>query len=325
MRIAIVGAGRRGIVHGRAASKYPGAEVVAICDPDEARAEKLAEELGAQTYPDHRSALEAEKIDVMYLTSPPPTHTQQALDAIEAGCALMIEKPVALDMESVRRIGKAAEAKGTFVMVCQQHRYSPGADRARELLAGRKVGLVHSYLYRQKPDIRGNWRREWGGGHIVENQIHPIDLARYLVGEITSVYAQYSDHVLAGSEDWDNWDSYSVTLRFQEGAVGSIGTTYAAFPRIPQSSGVDIIADGAVLRWSGGKLDVFYPDGQTETVANPQDSTITIGHEFLRALETGDKSRLRQDYDDAAKSLEVCLAANESAETGKVIKLNHAR
>ena len=77
------------------------------------------------------------------------------------------------------------------------------------------MGLFHSYLYRQRPDIRGNWQRSWGGGHVVENQIHPIDLARYLIGEVRSVYARYAEHVLAGTEDWDNWDSYSVTLEFE--------------------------------------------------------------------------------------------------------------
>jgi predicted dehydrogenase len=321
MRIAIVGSGRRGIVHGRAAARYPGTEVVAVCDPDLARAEKLAEELGAQVYPDHRRALDAERLDVLYLTSPPPTHTEQALDALDAGCHLMIEKPVALEMEPVRRIGERAAAAGKLAVVCQQHRYSAGATRAKEILAGRKVGLVHSYLYRQKPDIRGNWRREWGGGHVVENQIHPIDLCRYLLGEITTVFAQYGDQVLAGSEDWDNWDSYAVTLRFAGGAVGSIATTYAAFPRIPQSSAVDIVAEGAVLRYGWGKLEVFYADGQAETVTVPEDPTTTIGHVFLRAVETGDHSSLRQDYADAARSLEVCLAANESAGTGQVIHL----
>lgn len=327
MRIGIVGAGRRGIVHGRAAVKYPGedgAEVAAVCDPDTQRAERLAEELGASTYPDHRAALDAERLDAMYLTSPPPTHTQQALDALDAGCHLMIEKPVALDMDSVRRIGDFAKSKNKLVVVCQQHRYGPAPDRAKELLAGRKVGLAHSFLYRQKPDIRGNWRREWGGGHIVENQIHPIDLYRYLLGEVTTVFAQYSDHVLMGSEDWDNWDSYAVTLRFASGAVGSIGTTYAAFPKIPQSSAVDIVAEGVTIRYAGTSLQVFYPDREPETVPSGGDPTVLIGHEFLRAVETGDSSRLRQTYEDANRSLEVCLAANESAMTGKVINLDHA-
>ncbi|MGH2370077.1 MAG: Gfo/Idh/MocA family protein, partial [Chloroflexota bacterium] len=320
-RIAIVGAGRRGIAHGRAATRYPNAQIVAVCDPDTARAEQLAGELGAQPYPNHRAALEAERPEVVYLTSPPPTHTEQALDALDAGCALLIEKPVALEMGQVEQIGRAAEAAGKLVVVCQQHRYSAAADRARELLQGRQVGLFHSYLYRQKPDIRGNWRRSWGGGHIVENQIHPIDLARYLLGEVSTVFAQYADHVLAGTEDWDNWDSYSVTLRFASGTVGSIATTYAAFPRIPQNSAMDIVADGLVLRYHWGRLEVFSPDGRTESVPVEDDPTATIGREFLRAVETGDRSGLRQDYADAARTLAVCLAANESAETGRVIHL----
>jgi predicted dehydrogenase len=324
MRVAVFGAGRRGIVHGRAAAGYAGAEVVAVVDPDTARAEQLAAQTGGRVYAGHREALDAEHPDVAYLTSPPAVHTEQALDALGAGCALMIEKPVALDMDSVRRVGAAATAAGRLVVVCQQHRYSAAADRAREVLAGRKVGLVHSYLYRQKPDIRGNWHRSWGGGHIVENQIHPIDLTRYLLGEVASVYAQYGDHVLAGSEDWDNWDSYSVTLRYAAGAVGSIGTTYAAFPRVPGNSALDIVAEGVVLRYGWGKLDLFFEDGTTESVPVTQEPTVTIGHAFLRALETGDRSALRQDYDDAARSLDVCLAANESAESGRVIRFDAA-
>jgi hypothetical protein len=70
-------------------------------------------------------------------------------------------------------------------------------------------------------------------------------------------------------------------------------------------------------------LEVFYPDGATESVQAPERPTITLGREFLRAVQTGDHSRLRQDYDDAARSLAVCLAANESAQTGQVITTPH--
>lgn len=322
MRVAIVGAGRRGIVHGKAAAQYPGAQVVAVCDPDEGRAQSLASAVGARPYRDYRAALDAEHPEVVYLTSPPPTHTEQALTALDAGCALMIEKPVALDMESVERVGQRAAKAGKLVLVCQQHRYAAGSAQAKERLAGKKVALAHSFLYRQKPDIKANWYRNWGGGHIVENQIHPIDLYRYLIGDVTSVYAQYGEHVLAGTPEWDNWDSYSVTLRFANGAVGSIGTTYAAFPKIPQSSGIDLVAEDLVIRYKWGAFEFYTPDGQVETVASEGDPTVTIGHEFLHAVETGDRSRLRQDYADAAKSLAVCLAANESAETGQVIQLS---
>ena len=64
--------------------------------------------------------------------------------------------------------------------------------------------------------------------------------------------------------------------------------------------------------------------GLASRMAVAQEPTVTIGHTFLRALETGDRSALRQDYDDAARSLEVCLAANESAATGAVIRFDDA-
>ena len=112
-----------------------------MCDPDGARAEALAAELGARPLPDHRAALDSLQPDVLYLTSPPPVHREQALDALSAGCALLIEKPVALDMADVQAVGEAAQRAGKLVLVCQQHRYSQAALRARELLAGRKVGL----------------------------------------------------------------------------------------------------------------------------------------------------------------------------------------
>ena len=155
---------------------------------------------------------------------------------------------------------------------------------------------------------------------MVENQIHPIDLARYLIGEVRSVYARYAEHVLAGTEDWDNWDSYSVTLEFEGGAVGSVATTYAAFPRIPQSSAVDIIAEGLVLRYHWGRLEVFYPEREPETIPVEEDPTIAIGRAFLHAVESGERTHLREDYADAARSLDVCLKANELAGNGQVIR-----
>jgi predicted dehydrogenase len=301
---------------------YPGAEVVAVADPDRGRADALAAEVGGRPYAGHRQALEDARPDVVYLASPPFAHVEQALDVLDAGCSLLIEKPIALDVDSARRIGRRAAARGRLVLAGLQHRYTKAAARARALLAGRKVGLVHLYLYKGRPDVRGNWKRSWGGGMVVENQTHGIDLCRFLVGDVSSVYAQYADHVIGGA-DWDTWDSYSLTLRFASGAVGSLGATYNGWPGIPQATAVDVVAEGLVLRYAGTSLEVFHPGGEQEQVDGRPDPTVTLGHAFLRAAETGDRTPLLQDYEDALRSLEVGLAANESATTGKVITLRH--
>ncbi len=324
MRVAIVGAGRRGIVHGRAAATFPDCEVVAVVDPDAARAQALVGELGGRAFSSHLEAIAATQPDAVVLCSPPPLHVAQAIDAIAAGATVLVEKPVALDLASVAHLETVSRAAGRLVLVCQQLRYTAGALRAKQALEGRRVALVHSWVYRQKPDIKGNWRRSWGGGHIVENQIHPIDLTRYVLGdrgEPTSVFARYGNRFYDVDADWDNWDSYSVSLEFRGGAVGGVATTYGAFPGLPQSSGHDIIAEGLAVRFRGNRAELHWADGSVEIVEAAEEATISMNHAFLEATRTGETSHLRQDYADANRSLAICLAANDSARTGHPITL----
>lgn len=324
MRVAVVGAGRRGLVHARAANRFPDTTVVAIIDPDADRASTLAREFDARAFASLAEALADLQPDAVILGSPPPLHVDQAIASIHAGATVLIEKPVALDLASVAKLRAASVEADRLVVVCQQHRYAEGAVRARDALAGRSVALIHSWLYRQKPDIHANWQRSWGGGHIVENQIHPIDLTRFVLGERgepISVYAQYSDHFYPQSNDWDNWDSYSVSLKMRHGAVASIATTYGAFPGLTHASGHDIVAEGLIVRIRGHRVELHSSDGSVETIEASQDPTITINHAFLRATMTGDRSGLLQDFDDANRSLEICLAANESSISGQPILL----
>ena len=142
MRVAIVGAGRRGIVHGRAAASFPDTDVVAVVDPDAARGEALANELGGRAFASHLEAFAETQPDAVVLCSPPPLHVDQALDAIGFGATLLIEKPVALDLASVARLGTAARDADRLVLVCQQLRYADGALRAKQALEGRRVALA---------------------------------------------------------------------------------------------------------------------------------------------------------------------------------------
>jgi predicted dehydrogenase len=314
----VIGAGRRGRTHGKAAASLPTVNVAAVCDPDEERAFTLAQELQAKPLAEWRTALEDLHPQLVFVTTPPPLHAEQAIAALESGAHVVLEKPIALTMQEARAIGRTAERCGRYVQVCQQHRYGRQADRARELLSGRPVALVHSWLYRQAPDIRGNWDRAWGGGHVVEWGIHHLDLCRYLLGEIETVHASYAEQVLAGRPDWNNWDGYALSARFTSGAVASMATTYAAWPGIPGASGLDIIAQDAVVRQRHGHLEIVTPEG-TETVKEEGDLTLLLVEAFVTALLTGDWGGVRITYDDAMRTLAVVLAANRSNETGRVV------
>jgi predicted dehydrogenase len=315
LKAVVIGAGRRGRAHGKIAAGLPGVAVAAVCDPDEGRAAALAGEVGARPFADWRRALAEVAPGLVYVTSPPPLHAEQAIAALEAGAHVVLEKPIALTMAEAHAIGAAAQRCDRRVQVCQQHRYSRLADRARELLADRPVALAQSWLYRQTPDIPGNWDRAWGGGHVVEWGIHHLDLLRYVVGEIETVSAVYDEQALAGRPGWANWDGYSVSFRFARGGVGSMATTYAAWPGIPQASGLDIIAAYTLLRFRGARLEILTPDG-AETVETAGDTTAALNEAFIRGVQTGDWSGVRITYPDAMRTLAVVLAANRSNETG---------
>jgi myo-inositol 2-dehydrogenase / D-chiro-inositol 1-dehydrogenase len=320
IRAAVIGAGRRGRAHGMAARSLPGVEIAIVCDRLEERARELAGELGASPSTDWRRALAEQTPNLVYVTSPPPLHVEQAIAAMETGADVVLEKPIALTMREAFAIGAAAERTGRHVQVCQQHRYGTLADRARAALSGRPVALAHSWLYRQAPDIPGNWDRAWGGGHIVEWGIHHLDLLRYVVGEIESVSAIYGEQVLAGRPGWSNWDAYSVSFQFAGGAVGAMATSYAAWPGLPDASGLDVLAEGVMVRHRGAGMEIITPEG-TERVTETRDSTLELNKAFVAALRTGDWSDVRVTYPDALRTLAVVLAANRSNETREAVRV----
>jgi predicted dehydrogenase len=325
LRVAVIGAGRRGRAHtGAVADCEDEASVVAIADVDEVRAHDLvaADAPFAVPYADAMAMLRETQPDVVYVTSPPPLHREQTVAALEAGAHVVLEKPIALTVEDAEAIGETAVRTGRLVHVCHQLRYSQGVAELRELLSRQPVALTHIWNYRKGPDIPGNWSRTWGGGHVVEWGIHYLDLCRYLMGtEAVEVYARYADQVLRGQPTWDNWDSYSVTVQWANGAVGSYASTYALKPGIPSESGLVIVAaEGkASFGWNGSTWTT--PEETLSWSGQPGDGERELARAFLAAVRTGEAADLRQSYDDALRTHRLVMGANASAARGAPVSL----
>jgi predicted dehydrogenase len=324
LQVAVIGAGRRGRAHTGAVADFEGhATVVAIADVDEGRARDLVvtEAPYATPYVDPLAMLREARPDVVYVTSPPPLHREHALAAFEAGAHVVLEKPIALTIEEAEAIGEAAARTGRLVHVCHQLRYGPGVMELRECLSRQPVALTHIWNYRMGPDIPGNWSRAWGGGHVVEWGIHYLDLCRYLMdAEPVEVYARYADQVLRGQPGWDNWDAYSLTVRWANGAVGSYASTYALKPGIPFESGLTIVAaEGkATFGWTGCTWTT--PDETLTWSAAPGDLERALTRAFIEAVRSGETGGLRQSFDDALRTHRLVMAANASAEQGEPVR-----
>lgn len=325
LKVAIIGAGRRGRIHADAVAAFPDrTRVVGIADLDEERARGViaASAPEAAVMADAEALLRETRPDVVYVTTPPPLHRAQTETALALGAHVVLEKPIALSNEDAEAIGVAATAANRLVHVCHQLRYLPGVPEIRRRLADRPVALTHIWNYRKAPDIPGNWDRAWGGGHVVEWGIHYLDLCRYLMDtEAVEVSARYADQVLHGREGWDNWDAYALTVQWANGAVGGYASTYALPPDVPPESGLTIVAaDGkAALDWTTATWTT--PGDTTSWPADRGDGERALADAFFRAVDTGDASVLRQSFADALRTHRLVMAANASALDGRAVAL----
>ncbi len=221
IRIAVVGAGligRRHVEHVRACSE---ARLHAIVDPTEA-ARDLAAAVDVPWFAEIDAMLAAGKPDAVIVATPNSLHVEHGLAAIAAGLPTLVEKPIADTVEGARRLVAAAEAAVVPLMVGHHRRHNPLIARAKETIASGKLGRIvaaHAFFWIFKPDpyFEVAWRRQPGGGPVLINLIHDIDLLRHLVGEIEAVQALQSNAVRGHPVD----ETTVLTFRFESGALGT--------------------------------------------------------------------------------------------------------
>jgi predicted dehydrogenase len=220
--IAVIGAGLIGRTHIERALTSPHVQLVGIADPTPAAAE-LASAAGVPCFPDYRGLLAAVKPRGVVVATPNATHAQITVDCLEQGAAVLVEKPIADTLEDGRRICEASRAAGLPVLVGHQRRHNPIMRKAKAIVAAGTLGrpvtaTVLCTWLKPRDYFDVTWRREQGGGPILINLIHDIDLMRHLYGEIDSVQAMASSSV----RGFEVEDTAAVVLRFRNGALGTV-------------------------------------------------------------------------------------------------------
>jgi len=220
--IAVIGAGLIGRTHIERAMTSDRVRLVAIADPTPVAAE-LARAAGVPCHADYRAMLAEAKPQGVVVATPNVTHADITVACLAAGAAVIVEKPIADTLEDGRRICAASEAAGLPVLVGHQRRHNPIMRKARAIVAsgvlGRPVSATVLCTWLKPRDYFDvGWRRRQGGGPILINLIHDIDLMRHLYGEIESVQAMASNAV----RGFEVEDTAVVALRFRNGALGTV-------------------------------------------------------------------------------------------------------
>lgn len=342
MKYALIGCGRISPNHIEAA-KNNNLEIVAICDiVAEAMAEKFSKfnlPDSVKQYIDYKELLEKEKPDLVAIATESGKHANIALDCINAGCNIIIEKPIALSIEDADRIIDFAKQKGVLVCANHQNRFNKSIQYIRKAIdTGRFGKLFHGTAhirwnrgrdYYTQALWRGTWEQD--GGALMNQCIHNIDLLRWMMGkEIDEVFA-YTDnlkHPFIETEDFG-----AALVKFKNGSYGIIEGTTNVYPKNLEET-LYIFGENATVKAGGKSVNIIEEWNFADKIDDPAYVKSTYcenppniygyGHtplytDMIEAIKTG-----RQPYvtgEDGKQALELVLAIYKSAYEGVPVKL----
>ena len=346
LRVVKIGCGGRNGAHFQKLCTFDDVEIVGFCDIIEERAEARAKAYGSgKVYTDYKVMLEELKPDVAFVAVPPHVHGEIEPELIKHKVHFMMEKPMALQYEVAEKICNDAEAAGLICACGFQDRYQSLTDIMKDYLKGREkdVGLVTAAWNGGIPRVW--WWRAWetSGGQILEQNIHLFDQLRWLFGEVDTVYCASGKGVVdveALDVPGYNVDDYSsATMKLKCGIVANILTADYLLAGAKGNSGMTVYGKDFTLEYglrssltitdkngvtkyvrANNELTTTAPDG-TVTVKPDTEQTGLQDRAFIDAIKSGDTSGIRATYRESLKSLKLCMACNESAATGNVIKL----
>ena len=307
MRLGIVGAGGISDTHVRAARGIDGVEVVAVHGSNRLKTLALAELAGAAVYPDFDEFL-AHPMDIVAIGSPSGLHAEQAIAAVRRGLPVIVEKPLDITTGRIDALLSEAESRGVQVGVFFQERLSPEVGAMKRALDGGKIGeplfASGSVRWYRPPEYYASsrWRGTWaldGGGALMNQGIHTVDLLVWLLGPVARVSARTATRLHAIEVE----DTAVALLEFESGAVGTIEATTAAYPGFPRR--VEI---------TGTKGSLFNEDPpRTAAVADATPHRRVL-QDFIEAVRTGRTPAC--DGREGRRSVAVVEAIYRSARSG---------
>lgn len=229
IKVAVVGVNHIGNIHCRAYRQHPDTELVAVCDLISERAEAAGREHRVPHYADLRKLLEKETVDVVVVATAGVEkgshHFAPAMTAMEAGVDVFVEKPLSNDIEEARKMVAFAREKGVRLACNLNHRFTPAAYKAKELVEQGKLGellFVNMRLTIRNPQEDTEWL------HMRALHPHSVDVMRYLAGDIARVQS-----FMTKAPGRQSWSTASVNMEFASGAVGHLTGSYDMSMRHP--------------------------------------------------------------------------------------------
>jgi UDP-N-acetyl-2-amino-2-deoxyglucuronate dehydrogenase len=339
----IIGLGLIADFHAQAIAEAAGAKLVAVCGRSAEKARAFADKHGAAfSTTDLAAFLACPDLDVVCIATPSGAHLEPTLAAARAGKHIVIEKPIEITLARTDALLAGVAATGVKMMPIFQSRFGDGARTVKAAVAAGRLGrltLASAYVkwHRSAGYYSDSWHGTFaldGGGALINQAIHAVDLLQWFAGLPTDVFSWNTRRVHSKIEVED---TAVASLRYPDGALGTIEATTAAFPgwarriELCGENGSITLEDDRILRWDfrtaqpeDAAILAAKPDDTMRSGAGSPGAMSHLGHlrqieNFIAAIRTG--SPLDVDGPEARKAVALILALYASAKSGAPVKL----
>jgi UDP-N-acetyl-2-amino-2-deoxyglucuronate dehydrogenase len=337
IRFALVGCGRIAANHFEALRQHHDrAQLVGVCDVDPRALDRAVGATGADGYTSLETMLRDCTADAVVVTTPSGLHPEQSIRIAQAGRHVVTEKPMATRWEDGKRMVAAADAAGVRLFVVKQNRRNATLQLLKRAVDKKRFGRIYmvnlNVFWTRPPEYyrsagwRGTW--EFDGGAFMNQASHYVDLIDWIVGPVESLQA----YTATLARDIEVEDTGVISLRWRNGALGSMNVTMLTYPRNLEGS-ITVLGEHGTVRIGGVAVNEIQqwefatPDPDDTLVADASYQTTSVygfGHPLyydnvIRVL----RGEAEPDTDgrEGLKSLEVLVAAYMSARDGRRVAL----
>lgn len=335
IQFAIVGCGAIAEVHAGAIHGIAGAVLAGVYDAHREGAQKFAARHQCKVFDTLEELLQSPVVEVVNICTPSGTHAQIALAAAYAGKHVVVEKPLAITKQDLEALYQAEQDTGVKICVISQLRFAEGIQQAKRAMEegglGNLIlgGLSMRYSRSEEYYLSSGWRGKWatdGGGALMNQGIHGLDLLCYLCGPVASVQARYKTlrHKIEVEDTLVAW------LEFANGALGTLEASTAVHPGQPRriaisgTKGYIELCEDEIVHWDGEIQRPEAGGGWGIAAANDPAAVGYEGHRqqllnLIGAIQG--KEKLLVDARQGGQAAGLILALYESAVSGKIVNL----
>ncbi|MFT4015645.1 MAG: Gfo/Idh/MocA family oxidoreductase [Agriterribacter sp.] len=338
--IGIIGAGMVADFHARSIQHLPNAKLAGFCDNGSGRAMALAEKYNCTFFADYHAMLRSSDIDIVNIVTPSGTHMEPAIEAAENGKHVLCEKPLDISLERIDAMIAVHKKTGTYLGGIFNYRFTGGVQLLKKAIDENRFGIItHVSVevpwWRDDKYYSNSWRGTWktdGGGALMNQSIHMVDLLQYLAGPVESLYA----YTATLGHKIEAEDTATAILKLKNKALGNIYGSTASFPgqsrkiTITGTKGTAAMEDNTIKVWQfaekkAGDDAILQQAGNASAGGASDPASIPFElhasniEAFIKALDENRPFEI--DGEEARKAVAIVLAIYQSAKENKTIYL----